>query len=109
MSQFDFAQFIKDAIANSPAEATIVRKVWKALKDAGNPVVSVWDGVESTPVATRQELLEQVFNLDQAWLYTKSGAFVFIVMGNEWDALADYNVSLEEALAPVNAYLQSKW
>jgi hypothetical protein len=99
----------KSAVEALPAEATTVRKVWKALKDAGNPVVSVWDGEESIPVSNRDEVLEAVFAVDQAWLYTESGAFVLIILGNEWDALSDYNVSLEDALKPVNDYLQSKW
>jgi len=106
---FDFAKFIADNIANNPAEATIVRKVYQALKDAGTPVVSVWDGVEDTPVTSQQETLEQVFNLDQAWLKTATGAWVLIILGNEWDALSDYTVSLEDALKPVNAYIESKW
>lgn len=99
----------KSSLAALPAEATTVRKVWKALKDAGNPVVRVWDGEESVPVATRDECLEAVFAVDQAWLYTASDQMVFVVLGNEWDALSDYSVSLEDVLKPVNDYLESKW
>jgi ABC-type sugar transport system substrate-binding protein len=99
----------KSAVQALPAEATTVRKVVKALKDAGTPVVAVWDGEELVPVKNRDEVLEAVFAVDQAWLRTESGAEVFIVLGNEWDALTDYSVSLEDALAPVNEYLQGKW
>lgn len=106
---FDFQQFIADNIKANPAEATIVRKVVRALKAAGTPVVNVWDGEENNPVRTEKDVLEQVFNLDQAWLKTADGAWVFIVLGNEWDALTDYSVSLEAALKPVNEYLESKW
>jgi len=103
------SEFAKSSVAALPAEATTVRKVWKALKDAGNPVVRVWDGEESIPVTTRDECLEAVFGVDQAWLYTATDQMVFIVLGNEWDALSDYSVSLEDTLAPVNEYLQGKW
>lgn len=106
---FDLQAFIDENIKAAPAEATIVRKVVKALRDAGNPVVSVWDGEESTPVKTTKDVLNVVFNLDEATLHTATGQFVYIVLGNEWDALADYNVSLEEALKPVNDYIATKW
>lgn len=53
--------------------------------------------------------MEAVFAVDQAWLKTAEGAWVFIVLGNEWDALTDYTTDLEEALEPVNAYLDTKF
>jgi len=98
----------QSAVQHLPAEATTVRKVVKALKDAGTPVVNVWDGEELIPVSGQNEVLEAVFAVDCAWLRTASGAEVFIVLGNGWDALSDYSVSLEDALAPVNEYLMSK-
>jgi hypothetical protein len=99
----------KSAVQHLPAEATTVRKVVKALKDAGSPVVAVWDGEERVPVSNRDEVLEAVFAVDEAFLYTASGSWVRIILGNEWDALSDYTVDLEDALKPVNDYLQSKW
>lgn len=104
----DFASFIASSIKAHPAEATIVRKVFRALREAGSPVTSVWDGVEDSPVSSLQEVLELVFNLDEAFLKTSDGSWVRIILGNEWDALSDYTVNLEEALASVNAYLDSK-
>lgn len=102
------SEFAQKSVAALPAEATTVRKVYKALKDAGNPVVRVWDGEESIPVSTRDECLEAVFAVDQAWLYTASDQMAFIVLGNGWDALTDYSVSLEDVLSPVNDYLMTK-
>jgi hypothetical protein len=99
------AEFIANAIKNNPVEAKIVRKIVKALKKAGTPVTSVWDGVEETPATTTKEILALVFNLDQCHLYTEGTGWVFLVGGNEWDMLSDYTVSLEEALKPVNDWI----
>jgi hypothetical protein len=104
-AQTQLDAFIDRAIKQSPIEARIIRKIVKALKEAGNPVVSVWDGEEDNPVKTKRDIMVQVFNLDQAHLYTKEGGYVFVVMGNEWDTLSDYSMSLEDALKPVNDYI----
>jgi ABC-type sugar transport system substrate-binding protein len=96
------------AVEHLPAEATTVRKVYAALKAAGTPVVTVWDGEEDVAVTSRDETLEAVFAVDQAWLKTASGAYVFIVLGNGWDALSDYSMSLEAALESVHDYLLGK-
>lgn len=103
---FDLDAFIARQIANSPIEARLVRKVVRALKAAGSPVVSVWDGEEDCPVKSEKDVLSLVFNLDQAWLKVESGAWVFLVLGNEWDVICDYSVSLEEPLEPVFAYIE---
>jgi hypothetical protein len=100
--------YTAQAVKNSPEEATIVRKVAAALSKAGDPIVNVWDGGDDNPVDSTDSILQAVFAVDISRLYTKSGGWVLIVLGNEWDALADYTVSLEDALAPVNAYLLNK-
>lgn len=102
---FDLQSFINGQIAARPVEATLIRKVYRALKAAGNPVVNVWDGEENNPIASERDLLEQAFNLDELTLYTQSGAFVFIVMGQGAEGLTDYNVSLEDALEPVSEWI----
>lgn len=109
MSPEEFDQFIKDNMARNYAEARIIKKLWKALKEAGDPIVAVWDGEEETPVRTLKELNRVAFNLDQCHLYTKSDGWVFIVMGNDWDALSDYTLNLEEAIKPVEDYIQKHW
>ena len=105
----DLKTFIDKAIEQNPIEAKIVRKIVRALKASGNPIVSVWDGEQDNPVKTERDILEQVFNLDMAHLYTESGAWVLVVMGNEWDVISDYNLSLEAALKPVSDYIESNW
>lgn len=88
-----------------PIEAKIVRKVIRALKAAGTPVVAVFDGEEKTPVRTEREAMAVVFNLDMAWLMTERGSWVVIVIGNRWDAISDYTLDLEAALAEVNTWI----
>lgn len=97
--------FTADQIAKRPTEVTILSRIVNALKNAGDPVVKVWDGEEESPVLTTGDVMHLAFNLDELHLYTKSGAFVFLVMGQDYDMLTDYSVSLEEALTPVNNWI----
>lgn len=105
----DLKTFIDKAIEQNPIEAKVIRKIIRALKASGTPVVSVWDTEQDNPVKTERDIMEQVFNLDVAYLYTESGAWVMVVMGNEWDVISDYTLSLEAALKPVNDYVTSNW
>lgn len=102
----ELQEFIAEQIAARPIEAKITRQVIRALKAAGKPVKSVFDGYEMVPVRTEQDILTQVFNLDESWLYTEDGSWVFLVGGNEWDMISDYTVSLEEALEPANEWVR---
>lgn len=101
--------FTTDQIAKRPLEAQILKRIVNALKRAGNPVVSLWDGEESSPVETVGDVVHLAYNLDEFHLYTKSGAWVYFIMGQDYDAIADYTMSIEDALKPVNDWLQSKW
>ncbi|AUX82709.1 hypothetical protein PBI_KNOX_60 [Microbacterium phage Knox] len=103
---FDFKKFIDDAIAASPVEAKLTRKVYRALRAAGQPVVAVWDSEERVPVKNEREMLEQVFNLDVAWLITENGDWVMLVRGNEWDLISDYTVAVEPDLQSVFDYIE---
>lgn len=98
------SEWTASAVQNLPKEANLVRKVVKALKDAGTPVVNVWDGEELVPVSGEHQVLDAVFAVDMSWLRTASGAEVLIILGNEWDAVSDYSESLEAALDPVIQY-----
>jgi hypothetical protein len=104
-STFDFKKFIDEAIANSPTEAKLTRKVYRALRAAGNPVVAVWDTEERTPVKNEREMLEQVFNLDIAYLMTENDSWVMLVRGNEWDLISDYTTDCEPDLQSVFDYI----
>lgn len=106
MDTDQFNKFIADSMAAMPAERKIIRKLFKALNDAGNPIVAVWDGEEETKVSTLDSINREAFNLDQLHLYTKSDDWVFIVMGEGWDALTDYTVDLEDAIKPVTDYIE---
>ena len=90
----------KRAMATCPDEAKIVRKIIRTLKEAGDPVTGVFDGVEYVQVSGEHSILEVVFSVDQSWLYTKSGKRVLIILGNGEDALSDYSTDLEETLTP---------
>lgn len=101
--------FTTDQIAKRPIEARILSRIVRALADAGNPVVALWDGEERSPVASVGDVVHLAYNLDEFHLYTKSGAWVYFIMGQDYDGLTDYNVSLEDALKPVNDWIQTKW
>lgn len=102
----ELQDYIAKQIAARPVEAKITRKIVRALKAAGTPVTRVFDGGEMVKVSTEQDILTEVFNLDISWLYTKDGSWVMLVGGNEWDMLSDYTLSLEEALKPVEAWIE---
>lgn len=101
-----FKAFIDENMDHNFIEATIVRKIIKAAASAGTPFVQVFDTEEWVDVDGEREILEQVFNLDECWLYTADRDWVRIVLGNEWDCIVDYNVSFEETLAPVNTWIE---
>ena len=109
MTDAQLDEFIDRAIKNSPIENKILKCIVAALEAAGDPVVSVWDGEEDNAVNGLREIQVQVFNLDVCHLYTKSGGWVFLVNGNEWDMLSDYTVSLEEVLKPVNDWIMENF
>lgn len=102
------ANFVATQITARPTEAKIVRKIIRALKAAGDPIVSVWDGEEQVEVSTEADIMAQAFNLDSLGLYTKSDAWVGLQMGEGLDIMADYSVSLEEALTPVNDWIDAQ-
>lgn len=103
-----FEEFIDNNMAAMPAERKILRKLVQALKAAGKPVVTVYDGEEYTPVTTLRSIQEQVFNLDESWLLTEDASWVRLTMGNGWDALTDYTTDIEDELRPVNDYISRK-
>ena len=103
----DLQEYIARQIERRPIEARIIRKIVRALKAAGTPVVETWDGDETVKVRTEREVLEVAFNLDEVRLYTEDGGWVFLVMGQDWDTLTDYTMDLDEALVPVNDYIMN--
>jgi nicotinamidase-related amidase len=86
-------------------EVQTVNRIVRAMREAGDPVVSVWDGEEDNAATTATQVREIVFSVDEAWLYTRSEGWIFLVCGNEGDMLTDYTLRLETALKPVNDWL----
>lgn len=101
-----FREFITRAIKANPVEARITRKVVTALAGT-NPIVKVRDSEGGyVRVSTVQDVLDQVFNLEWCYLTTADGAWVMLVSGNDYDMISDYTTDLEDALAPVNAWVE---
>ena len=112
MTSTKFKEFIDANMRHNHVESQILKRIVKALKDAGNPIIEVWSdrsGNDKAAVDTLRSIQEQVFNLDEAYLVTKDGGWVFFVNGNEWDAITDYSLSLEDALQPVNDWVEVHW
>lgn len=103
------AEFAAEQITARPTEAKIVRKIVRALKAAGDPIVSVWDGEEQVEVSTEADIMAQAFNLDSLGLYTKSDAWVGLQMGEGIDIMHDYSERLEEALKPVTDWIEAHY
>jgi hypothetical protein len=95
----------KEQWKNRP-EYKILSRLYTAFNKAGNPIRFVDDGDEMNPVANREEFWYQVLNLDEFYLHTATGQWVRIVMGNEWDAIVDYVISLEETMTPINEFAE---
>lgn len=100
-----YASHLQAQMHYHPVETRIVRRVIRALKAAGTPVVSIWDGEETTAVKTEREAMAVVFNLDWAMLSTETGSYVLVHIGNEWEAITDYTLDLEAALAEVEEWI----
>lgn len=104
-------EFVDGQRAARPIEDQIVRMIWKAMKRAGNRIVRVdyGDG-EGAPVSSLRQLYDEVFNLDEAWLVpTSGGGYIYLVMGESVDTLADYSMDLDEVLAPLVDEILNRW
>lgn len=92
-------------------EATHLRKAYKEMKKAGNPITSVYDGEEELPVRTMAEMLEVIYSVDECWLKGEKGGYIYIVLGNDWDeVIADYTTGpkISAAMDSVWEWVQSK-
>jgi hypothetical protein len=105
----ELTDWAKRGIAGRPIEADLVNKVIDGLAAAGKPVVKVFDHEQYHEVETREDILNLVFNLDEAYLIPEEGGYVWLVMGEGWTIITDYTLNLEDALSEVNEYVQNNW
>lgn len=107
------SEFVAGQVKARPIEATMVRKIARALKAAGKPVVragyTYGFNEEHVSVRTENDMLEEVFAYDDSILITEDGSWVRLVMGQEYETLTDYTTNLEEALAPVSEWIDKNW
>lgn len=88
-------------------ERKIARKIYRAFKAAGNPIVNIWDHEQDNPIASEGEFMAVVFNLDECFMHPKNGGHIFFVNGNEWDAINNYTLGeVDETLVPVNEWVE---
>lgn len=92
-------------MADFPTRTRGIRAVIRALKAAGDPVVSVDDGDLDTLAVTREaDILDAVHQVDEAHLITRSGARVYLVLCNGdhvGDTIADWSMSVDAIVSPV--------
>lgn len=84
-------------------ELQIVRQVLADLHEA-HYTIEVFDGDEHIADLTDYQIVDMLFNLDEAHLFVRKlhqskSEFVFFVFGNEgWNVVSDYSTGLEEVL-----------
>lgn len=107
----DLKRFIDEQLRVHPAEATITRRLVRALRKANTPIVLVDDGEELTSASTERSILELVFNLDQCHLLTEDGSWVWLVLGNPdpGDFIVDYTLDLDPVLEPLLKWIADRW
>lgn len=98
-------RYIASQIEARPIEAKIIKRIYNTLKRAGFPVKKTWDTVDIERVNSLDEVYTIAFNLDEVYLIVKTGSWVRLTMGEEWDLICDYTLDLEEALKPVNDWI----
>lgn len=92
-------------------EKRIAKKVVQDLLAQGYKI-TVYDG-ESCPISrscNQKDILDAMFSVDEEYLFAyaqdekkRTGSILFIYGNDGWDVIADYSISLEEALAGANA------
>jgi hypothetical protein len=99
--------YIDKQVAQRPVEANIIKRIVKAMSEAGTPITQAFDSEEFVPVTDEQSILDQAFNLDEVTLFTADGQGIYLTMGQEWDLICDYHLSLEKTLEPIMVWVCS--
>jgi hypothetical protein len=83
---------------NGKLERRIAANLLAFMATKGWNVFNVWDSEENTPVITAIDVMELVFNLDEAWLdftnATGQQHRVMLVLGNGIDIIADWGFAI---------------
>lgn len=93
--------FLDTQMAARPMEVKALKKLYRAIKP-----VEMYDGEEETKFSTQAEFLDLAFNLDEFRVYTADDSWVFVTMGEGCDMICDYTTDLEDALKPLNDWLE---
>ena len=93
-------------MASFPTEREIIEKVVQTLADAGNPIEVVEDGSHLVPVQNMDDIFNVGFSHVIVYMETASEEHVTILLGEGWDALANYSVSLTGILADVLSMIE---
>ena len=84
---------------NGKIERRIVASLIAHLKANGWEPKGVWDGEEEVPVTTAKEVMELLFNLDDAHVYFSKGGrehYVWLICGNGVDIISDWTFSHDD-------------
>ena len=80
-------------------ERKIVSDLYTTLNSAGWILFKVFDGEESYPVSTKQELFDAVDSVEYIWAYFRKNGKrhgVMLIPGNDGDIISDYTYNNEE-------------
>lgn len=81
-----------------------IRETIDALREAGNPVIAVYDGTEHYPITNAEGIEAEARKHAEAYLLTSNGAWVHLVMGGD-NVIADHALDIEPIMRPILAGL----
>lgn len=74
-------------------ERKIVAGYLRAVARVGFRVLHVFDGDDRVKTRTRNDVMDAIFAVDEAWVVYQGGLWMRFVLGNGEDVLCDYGVS----------------
>lgn len=84
------SRFSHKVSVNGRLERRIVAHLCDHLADNGFTPIRVEDGEATIPAADTKAVMEQVFNLDDAWVFFTHEHAIRLVMGNGEDIISDW-------------------
>jgi len=67
----------------------------------GTPVTKIYDGGEYVKVEDTEDVLTEAYNLDELHLFTAAGSYVYLIMGQYPDTIADWTTDLDESVETI--------